>query len=114
MIFTHPQAVITFKHGPRPSAGGRSYDCSIMQSAAGMVISNTYRGAFTVWSLSWKNMPLVDRTDLEAFFIHTRGIADTFTWTWSDGTVKTVRFKTSALDFEESGGAFNVSVELME
>lgn len=115
MIFTHPQAAITFRHGPRPSGGVRSYDCKIVQSSAGMVISNTYRGAFTVWTVSWANMPATDKADLESFFIHTRGMSDQFTWTLSDGTTKTVRFKNSVLAFtEKPGGVYDISIELME
>lgn len=114
MRFTHPQAEVNFRHGPRPSGGVRSYDCTVVNTTAGIQITDTYRARVTVWSVRWQNMPLVDKTDLESFFIHTKGMADLFTWTWSDGTVKTVCFNSSALDFEENGGAFNITVELME
>ena len=114
MTFVHPQATIIFRHGPRPAGGVRSYDCTVAATSAGIRVVNGYRGKYTVWTITWRNMPMADRLDLESFFIHTRGVADTWTWTWSDGTVKTVRFKNSMVDFEESGGVFSVTLELME
>ncbi len=114
MRFTHSQAEVVFRHGPRPSGGVRSYDCVVSNTTAGMMIAGNYRARVTVWSVHWQNMPLADKTDLESFFIHTKGMADLFTWTWSDGTVKTVCFNSSSLDFEENGDVFNISLELME
>ncbi len=115
MIFYHPSASVTFRHGPRPSGGDRAYDNNVISTSAGVVIVNTLRGGFTVWSVSWGNMPLVDRTNLEAFFDAVNGMAELWTWTWSDGTVKTVRFNSSALEFtEKSHDTYSITVELME
>lgn len=115
MKFDHARGTVILRKGSRPSAGVKSYDCLIKNTSAGVVISGTYRGKFTVWSVSWPNMPEDDKTALESFFIHTRGISDLFVWTWPDGTVKTVRFNNSSLQFhEKTPGVYELDLELME
>jgi hypothetical protein len=115
VIFAHSQATVTFNHGPRPSRGSRSYLQDQPETTAGIRNVQDFRARKPVWALAWTNMPKADRVLLESFYIHVKGIADTWTWTWSDGTVKTVRFLTPELQFiEKTQDVFQINIDVVE
>jgi len=68
------------------------------------------------WALSFRGMPADDRAALETFFRNVaKGMSETFTATFPDGSSATVRFAVESLDFtEHAAGRFAVDVPLLE
>lgn len=101
MTFTYLTTSVIFKHGPRPNNTERRYIQDSATTTAGIRKSQDYRAVTPLTTIVWDNMPLEDRTALEAFFELVNGMALTWSYTPSNGATITVRFGEPQLTFTE-------------
>jgi len=114
MIFTYLATTVTFRNAPRPEGAERTYLQATAKTTAGIPITQDYRAVTPVITISWKNMPLADRTALETFFETVNVMAKTWTVTFPNGIVLTVRFAEPQLSFTEKAyQEFGCTVRLM-
>lgn len=114
--FAAGATTVTFVRSPqRPERSQQVFQASA-QSGAGVSIAGSVDAAELPWELSWRGMSGVDLAALTTFFTTTvRGMADTFSWTDTDGVARMVRFGAPEVESTEiSPGRYNVRVVLWE
>lgn len=114
--FVKGATTITFTRAPqRPQQSVALLQPSI-ESTGGDRVGGTIYDTDTTIPLSWSGMSAADLASLESFFLTTvGGMAETFTYTDTNGTAHTVRFATPQIQTREKAyDRFDVSLVLVK